>query len=268
MKKTVNKSAARRGPAVGDARRLAAQLNRRLEERTVELRAAQAEVEAFTHSVSHDLRAPLSHIGGFVDLLFDHLGQRLDKRGKHYLQTITTSTYRMGRMIDDVLDFSRLGQVELHKAAVNLDALTREVIDDLRPQAEKRRVVWLIGHMPAVAADSVLLRQAIVQLAVNALKFTVPREEARIHVGARRGDGEIIFSIRDNGVGFDMKYRERIFRIFQRAHSATEFDGSGIGLAHVARIIQRHGGRTWAEGVPGGGATFYFSLPDEKNGFS
>jgi light-regulated signal transduction histidine kinase (bacteriophytochrome) len=225
-------------------------------------------MENFAHAGSHDLRAPLIHIGGFVDLLFNHIAPQIDERGRHYLATITTSTYRMGRMIDDVIDFSRLNQVEMHQVPLDLEVLVKELIDDLRPLAEKRRVVWLIGHLPVVEADPSLLRQAIVNLASNALKFTASREEARIHVGARRGEREIIFSIRDNGVGFDMKYREKLFGMFQRLQPAAEFDGNGVGLAHVARIIQRHGGRTWAEGVPGGGATFYFSLPDGNAGLS
>lgn len=264
MKKTGYKAAPPRALATTEARRPAARLNRRVDDRTKELRATQAEMEAFAYSISHDLRAPLIHIGGFVELLANHLDKQLDEKARHYLQTITASTYRVGRMIDDVLEFSRLNRLEMHFVPIYLETLVKEVIDELRPLAGDRHIVWLLGHLPTVEADPTLLRQAILNLAANAVKFTAPREDARIHVGTQRGDGETIFSIRDNGVGFDMKYREKLFGMFQRLHSAAEFDGNGVGLAHVARIIQRHGGRTWAEGVPGGGATFYFCLPDVR----
>jgi light-regulated signal transduction histidine kinase (bacteriophytochrome) len=268
MKKTGVKSSRRRKMIHHEARHLDAALSQRIEERTNELRAAHVEMENFTNAVSHDLRAPLIHIGGFVDLLFEHLEQRLDERGRHYLDTITSSAYQMGRMIDEVLEYSRLNRVELLKVPLDLELMVKEVVDDLRQLTEKRRVIWMIGHLPTVEADPTLLRQVIVNLTINALKFTAPREEARIHVAARRGEGETIVSVRDNGVGFDMKYRKKLFGMFQRLHTAAEFDGNGVGLAHVARIIQRHGGRTWAEGVLGGGATVYFSLPDGKAGHS
>lgn len=251
-----------------EARRLNSQLEQRCAESAAELKAVQADMEAFAYGISHDLRAPLIHIGGFVDLLLNHPGSQLDDKGRHYLKTIATSAYSMGRMIDDVLAWSRLGTAELHKVKIDLEPLVREVVDELRPIAEGRRVVWLIGPLPTVEADPTLIRDVIAQLAANALKFTRPREEARINFNARRGEMETIISVRDNGVGFDMKHREKLFGMFQRLHSAAEFEGGGVGLARVRRIIQRHGGRVWAEGVPAAGANFYFTLPDNDGSLS
>lgn len=245
-----------------EARRLNADLDHRCDERTRELQQAQTEVEAFDYCISHDLRAPLINIAGFVDLLVNHAGDTLDATSLHYLNTIATSTYRLGRMIDDLAALTRVGRADLHKISFDLEAMAQHVVDELRPLAGERDVQWSVGEMPLVHADPTLLREVLAQLASNAMKFTRIRAETRIRISARRGDQETIVSVRDNGVGFDMMLRDRLFHAFRRLHTATEFEGVGIGLARVRRIIQRHNGRTWAEAIQGTGATFHFSLPD------
>jgi light-regulated signal transduction histidine kinase (bacteriophytochrome) len=244
-----------------EARRLTADYETLYEERTRELAEVRAEMETFAYCISHDLRAPLVHVGGFVDLLLNHPGSKLDPKGQHYLHMIASSTFRLGRMIDDLLALTRVSQAELHLVSLDLETVVREVVEELQPAVEGRQVAWSVGAMPVVEADPTLLRDVLAQLLSNAIKFTRPREEARIDLQARRADGEIIVSVRDNGVGFDMKHADKLFGVFQRLHSAADFEGGGVGLVRVRRIIQRHGGRTWAEGVPGAGATFHFSLP-------
>lgn len=234
-----------------------------LKRRDEQLRSAQAEIDNFAYSVSHDLRAPLIHIGGFVDLLLQHAEATLDQQSRHYLQRIAESTYRMGRMVDDVLALSRLSRAEMHLIRLELNDLIKEVMNDVREQASRRPIDWHIGNLPTVEADPTLLRAAVVNLVANALKFTSKVEKPRIEIGATRGNAETILYVKDNGAGFDMKHQERLFGVFQRLHSAAEYEGSGVGLAQVRRILQRHGGRTWAEGTPGQGATFFVSLPDE-----
>lgn len=262
MKKTVEKEDLIQKLVSDEARRLNADLERRCEERVRESQDIQAEMEAFTYSISHAMRAPLIHIGGFVDLLIEHANSNLDEKSRHYLRTIAASTYRMGRMIDDLMLLTRVTRAELHRVSLDLEPLVREVIDDLGQMAEGRKIDWSIGSLPMVEADPTLLRDALTQLIANAIKFTSTRDHARIGISARRVDSEIIIAIEDNGVGFDMKYQDQLFGVFQRLHTHAEFDGSGVGLVRVRRIVQRHGGRTWAEGVAGSGATFYLSLPD------
>jgi light-regulated signal transduction histidine kinase (bacteriophytochrome) len=262
MKKTVEKEDLIQKLVSDEARRLNAELERRCEDRVRESQELQAEMESFTYSVSHAMRAPLIHIGGFVDLLIEHAGSNLDEKGRHYLRTIAASTYRMGRMIDDLLLLTRVSRAEIHRVPLDLEPLVREVIDDLGQMAAGRKIEWFIDSLPTVEADPTLLRDALTQLLANAIKFTSTREHARINVTARRTEGDIVVAIEDNGVGFDMKYQDQLFGVFQRLHTNAEFDGSGIGLVRVRRILQRHGGRTWAEGVAGRGATFYLSLPD------
>jgi len=245
-----------------EARRLNTGLEERAELQDAELRSVRAEMESFAYSISHDLRAPLVHIGGFVDLLFNHFGSKIDEKGRHYLRTIAESTYQMGRMIDDVLALSRVSRAELNRVRIDLHALAQGVVDELRPLAENRMISWLVGELPVVEADPTLMRQVFVQLASNAVKFTRPRDVARIQIGGFRGEHESILFVRDNGVGFSMKHRDKLFGVFQRLHAASEFEGTGVGLVYVRRIIQRHGGKTWAESAPGEGATFFFSLPD------
>ncbi len=237
-------------------------LNADLERRAAELEAANKELEAFTYSVSHDLRAPLRHVIGFTDLLQAGAASGLDEKSRRYLTTITQSAKRMGMLIDDLLAFSRVGRAEMESGAVNLEQTVQEALRELRPEIEGRDIVWKIAPLPEVRGDSSMLRLAWVNLIANAVKYTRTRTRAEIEIGCDSGqDHETVFFIRDNGVGFDMKYVDKLFGVFQRLHRASEFEGTGIGLANVRRIVHRHGGRTWAEGAVEGGATFYFSLP-------
>ena len=240
-----------------------AQLEARVRERTEELHASNSELEAFSYSVSHDLRAPLRHITGFATLLHQHAGASLDDQGRRYLTTITDAAARMATLIDDLLAFSRMGRANVSKRRVELSQLVREARDEVSADVNGRRIAWEIHDLPPVDADPSLLRPVLVNLLSNAVKYTGTRNEARIEVGTESRAGELVVFVRDNGVGFDMAYAHKLFGVFQRLHRADEFSGTGIGLANVRRIIQRHGGRTWAEGALDAGATFYFSLPSQ-----
>jgi len=243
-----------------------AQLEARVRERTEELRETNGELEAFTYSVSHDLRAPLRHITGFATLLEQHAGAALDDQGRRYVKTITEASGRMATLIDDLLAFSRMGRASLSKRSVDLTALVNGARAEVAVDLNGRRVVWDVHPLPSVEADPALLRPVLVNLLSNALKYTSTREEARIEVGIGESPpGEVVVFVRDNGVGFDMAYVHKLFGVFQRLHRADEFSGTGIGLANVRRIVHRHGGRTWAEGVVDQGATFYFSLPAKES---
>jgi PAS domain S-box-containing protein len=236
-------------------------LNHSLRQHSDRLEAANKELEAFCYSVSHDLRAPLRHISGFVDMLLQHSGQVLDERGRKCVDTIAASARRMAKLIDDLLEFSRMGRAELGKARVPLDPLVKEVLYELEGEAEGRRIEWRVAPLPLVEGDRAMLRQVFINLISNALKYTRPRREAQIEIGARVENDETVIVVRDNGVGFSMDYVHRLFGVFQRLHRQEEFEGTGIGLANVRRIIHRHGGRTWAEAEVDRGASFYFSLP-------
>jgi PAS domain S-box-containing protein len=231
-----------------------------LKDHAAKLDAANHELEAFSYSVSHDLRAPLRHITGFVHLLRKEMTPVLTPAGQKHLSTITKATQRMGVLIDDLLAFSRISRVEMQKTTVDLTALVREIVGDLAEDTKGRAVTMKIHNLPVVQADRALLRLVLVNLLSNAVKFTGTRPAAVIEVGPVPGAETVVF-IRDNGVGFDPAYAHKLFGVFQRLHSTQEFEGTGIGLANVQRIVQRHGGRAWAEGTMDGGATFYFSLP-------
>jgi len=239
-------------------------LEQRVFERTAQLEAANKELEAFAYSVSHDLRAPLRHINGFIQLLFQHEKDQLDQTSSHYLHSIAESSKKMSRLINDLLTFSRTGRAELQIQFVELDGLLQEAQRELAPMLEKRQITWEISPLPVVKGDQSLLRQVWVNLLSNAIKYTAPRTEARIEIGVKRDDsdkeGEVTIFVRDNGVGFDPQYTHKLFGVFQRLHHAEEFEGTGIGLAIVRRIIGRHGGRVWAESEVDRGATFYVTL--------
>jgi light-regulated signal transduction histidine kinase (bacteriophytochrome) len=228
--------------------------------------AANKELESFSYSVSHDLRAPLRHISGFVELLRQDQAGQLHERAQHYLDTIADSATDMGMLIDDLLTFSRMGRAAQSPEDLNPGDMVREYIANLDGDPKARRVEWIVGDLPVVRADRAMMRQVFANLLGNAVKYTAPVEGPRIEVGAYPDESEIVTYVRDNGVGFDMTYVDKLFGVFQRLHSAEEFEGTGIGLANVRRIVSRHGGRTWAEGAVDQGATFYFSLPGQVGG--
>ena len=237
-------------------------LNAELERKVAEATAANQELEAFSYSVSHDLRAPIRHINGFVDMLRRRLGTGLDETAQRHLQTIARASRHMGELIDDLLAFSRMGRGELIQARVSLGSLAREVIESLRPEMDGRSIEWKVDGLPDVTGDPAMLRIVLTNLVGNAVKYTRPRTRALIEIGPAAGaPGEVVLFVKDNGVGFEMKYADKLFGVFQRLHRSEEFEGTGIGLATVRRIVHRHGGRTWAEASVDGGATFYVALP-------
>jgi PAS domain S-box-containing protein len=237
-------------------------LNQNLHDRAVALEVANRELEAFAYSVSHDLRAPLRHVDGFLGLLEKRMGAVLDEESRHYMATISSSAEKMGLLIDNLLSFSRMGRQAMSSQPVDLGRSVRDVIQELEPDLAGRHIEWRIGDLPVVEGDAALLRIVLGNLVSNALKFTRPRQRTEIEiVSIPDHDTEVVICVRDNGVGFDMAYAEKLFGVFQRLHRMDEFAGTGIGLANVRRIIARHGGRTWAQGKPGQGAAFYFSLP-------
>jgi PAS domain S-box-containing protein len=238
------------------------ELEQRVAQRTLQLEAANKELEAFAYSVSHDLRAPLRHVVGFVDLLMKRSARTLDEQSLHYMDTISDAAQRMGTLIDDLLSFSRMGRHEMTRTQVDLGAEVQEAIREFELETKGRAIEWRIGELPLVTGDCAMLRVVLVNLISNALKFTQPRAQAKIEIGCLRDQrAETVVFVRDNGAGFDMQYADKLFGVFQRLHGVDQFEGTGIGLANVRRVISRHGGRTWAEGTVDGGATFYFSLP-------
>jgi light-regulated signal transduction histidine kinase (bacteriophytochrome) len=226
-----------------------------------ELKRAHQELESFSYSVSHDLRAPLRHLDGFAELLLKHARENLNEKARRYATIISDSAKQMGRLIDDLLVFSRMGRQEMLDSPVDLNVLAREAIEIASVQANGRLLNWRIGELPTVRGDPQMLKQVLVNLVSNGVKYTGPTKSADIDIGSWAEETETVCYVRDNGVGFDMQYADKLFGVFQRLHSAKEFEGTGIGLANVRRIIGRHGGRTWAVGAVNAGATFYFSLP-------
>ena len=244
-------------------RQLNAELEERVIQRTAELEAANKELEAFSYSVSHDLRAPLRAVDGFSQAVLDDYGPQLPEEGRRHLQIIRTGAQRMGALIDDLLAFARLGRQELSKRPVDTEQLVRGVLNELGSPWPDRQVEIRLGTLPVCSGDPALLKQLWLNLLGNALKYTRKQEKAVVEIGATATiDGETYF-VRDNGTGFDMRYADKLFGVFQRLHRAEDYEGTGVGLAIVQRIVHRHGGRVWAEAAVDRGATFYFTLKPE-----
>ena len=250
----------------------AADLEERVRVRTVQLEDTIKELEAFTYSVSHDLRAPLRHINGYVELLTERYDNSLSEKGKHYLESIADSAQQMGTLIDDLLQFSRTGRQEMRQADLDMNNILQEVLDTMKQDIKGRNIEWDIAALPFIYGDRSLLSLVWSNLMNNAVKFTRSKKKAIISVGYKEKKKEYVFFVRDNGAGFDMQYADKLFGVFQRLHSSQDFEGTGIGLANVRRIILKHGGRTWADAKLDKGAVFYFSLPkrvhEEKAGNS
>jgi light-regulated signal transduction histidine kinase (bacteriophytochrome) len=247
--------------AENQIRQLNEELELRVKSRTAQLEAANKELEAFSYSVSHDLRAPLRAIDGFSRIMLEEYAAKLDEEGRRLLDVIRDNTHKMGQLIDDLLAFSRLSRQQMAFAPVELAALAAAVFAELKSPEKGRKIELEIAALPAAFGDRSMLRLVLQNLLANAIKFTRPRSRARIGLTGRAGKGETVYRVKDNGVGFDMKYADKLFGVFQRLHDSKEFEGTGVGLAIVQRIVQRHDGRVWAESGKDGGATFYFALP-------
>lgn len=243
------------------AEREVGELNQALKEHAEQLETSKKEVESFSYSVSHDLRAPLRHIQGYAELLGGDAGSTLSPDARRFLQVIAGAGREMGELVDDLLSFLRMNRAEMHESGVDMDALVQGCIRDLEQSIQGRNVAWKVAPLPAATGDPAMLRQVFATLLSNAVKYTRPRAVADIEIGCAGEDhGRLVLFVRDNGVGFDMRYADKLFGVFQRLHPANEFEGRGIGLALARRIIARHGGRLWAEGKTGVGATFYFTV--------
>jgi light-regulated signal transduction histidine kinase (bacteriophytochrome) len=238
------------------------ELDHRVKLRTAELEAANHELETFSYSVSHDLKAPLRHINGFIDLFMEKKSSNFTDEELGYLKTISDAAKGMGQLIDALLSFSRLNSAELHKTNIDSSVIVKEVIKFFEPEFQNRKITFRVEQLPDSKGDERLMRQVWTNLISNAIKYTSKKPEAVIDIGSMATVGEITFFIKDNGAGFNMKYATKLFGVFQRMHKTSDFEGIGIGLANVNRIVRRHGGTCRAESEAGMGATFYFSLPD------
>jgi PAS domain S-box-containing protein len=237
-------------------------VRRRLEN---ELKKSNEELEAFTYSVSHDLRAPLRGIIGFTAILEEDYSNKLDAEAVRITSVIKQNTLKMGHLIDDLLSFSRMGRQEISKTEINMNHMVAEIRKELAAEKNDPVIVWKINPLPKVQGDNNTLRQVWINLLSNAIKYSANNKLPKIEVGGFAQDGQVVFYVRDNGVGFDEEYKDKLFKVFQRLHSSDEFEGTGVGLAIVEKIISRHGGKVWAEGKIGKGASFYFSLPQTNN---
>jgi two-component system, sensor histidine kinase and response regulator len=253
-----------RAVALRNLRLQNAVLQQKVRQRTSQLEAVNKELEAFAYSVSHDLRAPLRHIGNYAGFLTQSKTSSLSEKDRDFLGHIVSSTEHMARLIDDLLEFSRMGSSDMRQTSIDPQALLEEIFRRIQPEIQTRNIIWKRNPLPPLHADPALLRQVFINLLLNAVKYSGTRDPAEIEIGCLADSpDEIVIFVRDNGVGFDMEYAGKLFGVFQRLHRQEEFAGTGIGLANVRRIIARHGGRTWAEGKVDGGATFYFSLPKQ-----
>jgi len=237
------------------------QLNRDLENSAIQLHEANEELEAFAYSVSHDLRVPLRAIDGFSRILMEDYGDSLDEEGNRLISIVRDNTEKMGDLIDDILLLSRVGRQKMKGFEIDMEYLVRNVWEDLRPDWDGKEIELIIDDLPNAQGDRILMAQVFQNLLSNSIKFTRNKNPAVIEVGAQDYKDEIIYYVKDNGAGFDMKYIDKLFGLFQRLHTAEEFEGTGVGLSIVQRIIKRHGGQVWGEGEPFKGATIYFTLP-------
>jgi light-regulated signal transduction histidine kinase (bacteriophytochrome) len=248
--------------AEDEIRLLNVSLEQRVRDRTAQLEESNKELEAFSYSVSHDLRAPLRAIDGFTRILADDYASQLDTEGQRLCSVVRGNTGKMSQLIDDLLAFSRLGRAQMNLSDIDMGAMANAVFHELTTPESRARIDFQVGDLPPAVADPTLMRQVWMNLLSNAIKFSSKRERAVIKVSARQKQGEIAYVVQDDGAGFDMQYVDKVFGVFQRLHSSKEFEGTGVGLALVQRVIRRHGGRVWAEGEPDKGATISFTLQE------